>query len=87
MITFDDFINTEGSTLHVVNTLQAAIERMKCNDIEDASFVFNLYKVCIDKKTNEVTITQDIFNDNNESLKMSIGDFYAKLGEIKNGYE
>ncbi|MDN3659178.1 hypothetical protein QWZ08_26270 [Ferruginibacter paludis] len=84
MITFDDFINTEGSTLHVVKTLQAGIERIKCNNIEEASFAFNVYKVCINKKKNEVIVTLDIFDVYNESLKMSIDDFYNRLGQIKN---
>lgn len=83
MITLNDFFNTEGSIIFTTNILLNTIERLRHNDIGEESLSFNIYKVSINQNLNEVIISNDIFDDNERFLKMSIDDFYTKLTQNK----
>ena len=86
MFTINDFLNTEGSILAVIDELLYTIEKIKSNDIDEESLVFNVYKVSINKRLSEVIITIDIFEDNEQVLKISIDDFYNELIRIRGEY-
>ena len=87
MITINDFLNTEGSILAVIDELLYTIEKIKSNDIDEESLIFNVYKVSINKRLSEVIITIDIFEDNEQVLKISIDDFYNELIRIREEYK
>lgn len=87
MFTINDFLNTEGSIIYIINILLESIERQKKNDIDEETFSFNIYSVSINNKLNEVVIYEDIFCDDNESLKIPLNDFYTKLMQIRGEYD
>ena len=64
-----------------------AVHRLKKDNVNVEAFSFNVYNVSINIELKEVTISEDIFFDNNESLKIPLDDFYSSLMQIREKYK
>ena len=79
MLTVRDFIDAEGSSSYLIKYLLESIESLKNNNIEEKTFSFNVYDVTINTKINEVVISENLFYDDSESIKLAINDFCTEL--------
>jgi hypothetical protein len=79
MLTVRDFIDTEGSSSYLIKYLLESIENLKKDNIEEKVLSFDVYDVTTNTKINEVIISENLFFDNTESIKLTINDFCAEL--------
>ncbi|UEG49295.1 hypothetical protein LK994_11695 [Ferruginibacter lapsinanis] len=83
MISIKDLIELEGGKDLVTMLLNAIIDS-KTKGIEKQEFSFNVFDVPIDYKLNNVTISENLVIEENESITIKIDDFVNKLSLYKN---
>jgi hypothetical protein len=79
MITLKDFINEECPGVAAKKRMLDDIEKLKEKKTTRHTFSFNIYDLEIDFTRNEVKITENLFDDNNEFLKINLDNFCAGL--------
>ena len=81
MIKLNDFINEECHDTFSKKWLLERIQKLRENHIQKHVFSFNLYDLDIDFKKNEIIISENLFVDSEESIKLSIDDFCIELSK------
>ena len=81
MITLNDFIDTECPNSFSKKNMLERIQKLRENQIQKHVFSFNLYDLDIDFKKDEIIISENLFADSEESIKLSIDDFCIELSK------
>jgi len=80
MLSVAEFINNEsGDAQSFIKFLLKQIQKLEYDKIEKYVFSFNMYDLEIDFNKREVVISENLFQDGNEFLKLILDDFYAEL--------
>ena len=79
MITIEMFISNECSTSGLVKNLLEDIKILEKMKVDERTFSFNVYDITISIKNNEVIISDNVYINGPESIKLPLGDFCAEL--------
>jgi hypothetical protein len=85
MLTTASFIEMETrANKWFAKDLLNRIENLKVNGLKECCYSFNVYDLEIDLNKHEVTIRENLFEDCEDFLKLSLADFIDALLGILN---